>query len=424
MKAEKKAVLASSIGNILEFYDFALYGFFAQTLSKLYFPLNEPIASLFVFYGVFAVGFICRPIGAVLFGYIGDKFDRRSTLSLSLFGIALATLFMGLLPTYEKWGLMAPISLTLLRVIQGISLGGEYTNSLIFVSEHMEKVKAKHPALATGMVSSMGLLGWFAASFLSIYFKEESLSLFCWRIPFLIGSLVAVVGIYLRKHVSDAFRPVEKNDHTFLSDLVEVFRHPKEMLPPIGVGLLMGALFYGQFIFGTTFLPLVANLSREMTGKVISFGLFSYMIALPLLGFLSDRLGHKRVVLSSCFACVLLAPILFQLEASSSLVRILFAQVLVAILLAALMAPGTFLMSLNFPPTVRCLGVSLSYNIGAAVIGGMVPSINLGLYNWHHNPLDPAYFLAVTALLSGVFLILARGKPAPVSSKQFSHQTS
>lgn len=408
MKIEKKVVLSCCIGNILEFYDFALYSFFANIISELYFPAKNPINSLILFYGVFAVGFLSRPIGAIFFGFLGDRLNRVTTLSISLLGVAIATFFMGILPTYSQWGILAPIILMFLRVIQGISLGGEYSNSLIFVSEHMKKIQAKSPSFATGIVSSMGLLGWFLASYFSLVFTRIEISLLCWRIPFLFGSVVGLVGIYLRTKLVDAF-PIENDKEIhFLKKFAKVFRHPKEMSPALGVGLLMGALFYGQFIFEMSFLPLVANISKETAAKIVMFGIFLYMVLLPIMGLFADRVGHKKVVFSACILCIASAPALFIFEFSSSLVLILLAQLIVAVLLAGLMGPGTFLMSLFFPRDIRCLGVSFSYNLGAAVIGGMVPSFNLFLYKWHKSPIGPACLLMLLAFLATLLLYQAR----------------
>lgn len=414
MKVEKKAYLAASIGNILEFYDFALYGFYAKILSELFFPLDHPLNALLLTYGIFAVGFLARPIGAIVFGIIGDRFERRMSLSLSLVGIAFATTAIGLLPTYSTWGIMAPISLTVLRIFQGVCIGGEYSNSLVFVSEHLEKYRARFPAFTTGTVSAMGVMGWFIASLMGIIFNGHHSQLFSWRIPFILGSLVGVIGYYIRKHTKDAYETA-RVPIPFTKAIKEFIRFPKECLQVIAIGILMGALFYGQFIFSYSFLPLITDLSPTQISKLVSAGIFSYMVFLPLIGWISDKLGHKKMMLISCLLSFCLSPVFFYLSTSGSQFNILISQILVGLILSALMAPGTYYMSLIFPSHIRCAATSINYNLGATLFGGTAPTIGLILYQHFKHPLAPAIFLSAAALIS--ILCLYSATIAPKAQK-------
>lgn len=403
MKINRKVYLAASVGNILEFYDFALYGFYAGTLSTLFFPLENSLNSLLFAYGVFAVGFLSRPIGAMIFGMIGDKLNRKTSLSLSLSIIAVATTAIGLLPTYATWGIAAPICLVMLRIVQGICIGGEYSNSLIFVSEYLEKYRSKYPAFTTGMVSSMGVLGWFLASLVGMFFKNSEALLSSWRVPFLLGSVVGILGYYIRKHTEDAYDNT-RHSMPFSTAFKEVFRFPRLSLQVCSIGILMGALFYGQFIFFYSFLPTITELSSLEISRLISIGIFSYMVFLPLIGWAADHLGHKKIILFSCVLSFFLSPLLFYLATTGVPGAILLSQVISALLLAALMAPGTYYMSLVFPSHIRCAAASINYNLGATLFGGTAPSISLILYRTFDNPIAPALFLALAALIAGSFL--------------------
>ncbi|MCB1114889.1 MAG: MFS transporter [Chlamydiia bacterium] len=401
MKQENKAYFSASLGNVLEFYDFALYGFFASVLSEEFFPLKTPLNSLLLTFGVFAVGFLARPLGAMIFGLIGDKYGRRTCLSGSLIGIAFATTAIGLLPTYATWGVAAPICLTFLRILQGICLGGEYSNSLIFVSEYLERFRNKYPAFSLGCVSAMGVVGWFMASLLGIYFKNNGDFLFSWRIPFLLGSIVGVIGYYIRKHIEDAYESDAKSI-PFFEGLKELWRYPKQCFQVMSVGILMGSLFYGQFIFSYSFLPLVTDLSAALVNKAVSIALFSYILFLPFVGWIADRLGHKRLLIFSCVASFFLSPFLFYLSTSGQFYQVVISQTVVAFILSALMSPGTYYMSLAFPPQIRCSAASVSYNIGATLFGGMAPSVGIMLYKLFQTPIACAIFLSTSALIAGI----------------------
>lgn len=400
MRQDKKAYFAASIGNILEFYDFALYGFYASILSTLFFPSSHPLISLLKVYGVFAVGFFSRIIGSLIFGWIGDRVKRKVTLSLSLVGIACATLGIGLLPPYEAWGIAAPICLIVLRMIQGVCIGGEYTISMVFISEQLNQFRARHPAFTTGLVSGMGVLGWFIASVLSTLFNHTEGFFLSWRIPFCLGSLIAFVGIYIRKHTEDATVQKPQKALKFLQILKEMFAQPKRVLQVGAIGAMMGGLFYSQFIFFRSFLPKVTSLKSTQVGMCISIGIFSYMIFLPVIGFLSDRIGHKTSMVSACALTIVLAPALFILATSGSESNLIGSQVIAALLLSGFMSPGMFLMSFVFPEQTRCLSASLSYNIGATLFGGLFPVIGLTVYRLTDHLIIPSLFLSFIAILA------------------------
>jgi len=399
MKIEKKAYLSASIGNLLEFYDFALYGFYAKILSELFFPLDSPLNALLMTYGIFAIGFLARPIGAILFGVIGDMHERKKSLSLSLFGIAFSTTAIGLLPTYAQWGIIAPISLMLLRILQGICIGGEYSNSLVFVSEYLEKYRSKLPAFVTGIVSATGVMGWFLASVMGIIFNKPNSVLFSWRTPFIIGSVVGIIGYYVRQHTEDAYQEF-KTRIPFRNIIREITRYPTTCFQVMSIGVLMGALFYGQFIFSYSFLTYITDLTPFQISKLVSLGIFSYMLFLPLCGWISDKVGHKKMILLSCALTFFLSPLFFYLSGSGQQLKILISQMLVGLILSCFMSPGTYYMSLVFPSSIRCAATSINYNIGATLFGGTAPTIGLLLYQSFHNSLAPAIFLSASALIA------------------------
>jgi MHS family proline/betaine transporter-like MFS transporter len=200
----RKVIAAGMIGNVLEWYDFAIYGYFASTIGRQFFPHEDPVAQLISAFGVFALGYLMRPVGGALIGQIGDRFGRRVALTFSVAAMAISTFLIGLLPGYSTLGLLAPAALILLRMVQGLSVGGEYTSSMVFLVEHapegrrglMGALAACGTGVGTLLGSAMG--AGFAASM-----SEATLEAWGWRIPFLVGLLIGIAGYFLRRHVSD-----------------------------------------------------------------------------------------------------------------------------------------------------------------------------------------------------------------------------
>ena len=194
----KKTLFAGAIGNALEWYDFALYGYFAPVFAALFFPSERPSLSLISAFGVFAIGFLARPLGALLFGYWGDTVGRREALAWSVILMAIPSCFIGLLPTYETIGMAAPLALTLCRFLQGLSVGGEFTGSVTFLVEHAAPSQRAYIGSWAGFSAQMGaLFGSAVGALVATVVSDEALRLWGWRIPFLLGSLIALVGWYV-----------------------------------------------------------------------------------------------------------------------------------------------------------------------------------------------------------------------------------
>ena len=203
--AMKRTLLAGAVGNVLEWYDFALYGYFAPVFAALFFPSNSPSVSLISAFGVFAVGFLARPLGAMLFGYWGDTLGRRNALAWSILLMAIPTCLVGLLPTYDTIGVIAPIALTLCRFLQGLSVGGEFTGSATFLVEHASASQRGYVGSWAGFSAQIGaLLGSGVGALVASNLADETLRQWGWRIPFMMGGLIAVVGWYVRTSVPES----------------------------------------------------------------------------------------------------------------------------------------------------------------------------------------------------------------------------
>ncbi|MDM7273236.1 MFS transporter [Sulfurihydrogenibium azorense] len=413
----KKVALSGMVGNILEWYDFTLYGYLAVILSKLFFPSDNEFASLLASFGAFAVGFFFRPLGSVILGYIGDKYGRKKALIISIFLMAFPTFFIGLLPTYNDIGVLAPILLIILRILQGISTGGEYTTSVSFVVEHS-------PAEKRGFYGSINLLGavigiMFGSlmeAFITSIFDKESLETFGWRIGFLFGIVLAFVGIYLRRKAEETpvFLAIEEENKTKNPLLKTFIHHPKEFLISIIYSSLQGVAFFLLFVYLPTFYQKVLKIEPSTALFINSFAMTVLILLIPVMAYLSDKVGRKLFLLVSTFLYSVSSVFLFKLILTGDITNIIVAHVLFAVISSGFMAIlPTFLIE-TFPADVRNTAFSVGYNIALGIFGGTVPIVATYLISKTQNPLSPSFYLTAVAFavfITTLFIKETKNKP-------------
>lgn len=261
-----KTVTTSMIGNLFEFYDFALFGYFAPIIGKLFFPSNNKTVELISAFGVFAAGFLVRPIGGMIFGHIGDRFGRKKALIFTILLMAIPTAMIGFLPTYESIGVLAPILLVSLRMLQGISMGGNYGGSITFTTEHSDP---RH----RGLIGSFAvtsclvgiLLGSGTAALFATIFDETALCVWGWRIPFVLGVVICIVGFYMRRNIPESPKYVtaEKAHELTSIPLFEVFKSHKSILFKVVLAVMLHDLsFYILFVYMSSHLSEQVGLSQ------------------------------------------------------------------------------------------------------------------------------------------------------------------
>lgn len=400
----KNIFLSASLGNILEFYDFAIYGFFAATFGRLFFPEYDPINQLMASFLIFFLGFVARPLGAILFGYIGDTYGRNIALCGSILCMAFSTLCIGFLPTYEQAGILAPLGLSALRMFQGLSLGGEFSGSIVFVSEHVRKGGPRSPAFTVNLTIAAGVIGWFLASAVGLLY--ETIDFFSWRVPFIIGGIFGLFGFYFRSTLQDA-HSLETPSKNIKEMARETLQYPLAILKTFSIGLLLGVLFYGSFIFPKSYIPLVTSLSSQVVSELSTLNLCFYTFLLPAFGWVADRIGYLKMMLISSALCVALSYPIFYLMTKGSAESFFAGQFLSTTLLSAYISAGYYYMSLQFPRHIRCLSVSISYNIGASLFGGLTPLVCLYLYKVTLSPTAPfLYFFVCSAVALTIILTM------------------
>lgn len=402
--AMKKTLLAGAIGNVLEWYDFALYGYFAPVIAALFFPSYSPSVSLISAFGVFAVGFLARPLGALLFGYWGDTLGRRSALAWSVLLMAIPTCLVGFLPTYEAIGAIAPVALTLCRFFQGLSVGGEFTGSATFLVEHAAASQRGYAGSWAGFSAQIGALaGSGVGALITSSLADEALRQWGWRIPFVLGGLIAVVGWYLRTRVpeSPAFETIRRAGGLASSPVRDVLTMQRLALAKvIGLVWLHGVAFYLLYVYLTTYLVTVTTVPLA-TVLFFNTGCMTLLaLLIPLMGAWSDRIGQPPLLIAGAAGLALLSYPCFLWLASSDLPRMIAAQVLLTVLVAGYMGPFFAAIAELFPTPQRYTGLSVGYNIGAALFGGTAPLIAALFIEWSGNSLAPAFYLSLCATVS------------------------
>jgi len=405
----KTAIAAGIIGNIMEWYDFALYGYMASIISKLFFPSDNQVASLLATYGVFAAGFVMRPLGSLFFGWLGDTASRTKAMFISVAMMAIPTFTLGILPVYDSIGILAPILLILIRLLQGFSVGGEFSSSVTYLVETAPKnTRGLSGSYANvGSIAGM-LIGSGLAALTTNIFNDNTLMSWGWRLPFLFGGVLGVVGIWLRKNLSKSahFQKHDKErDKT--SPIKEAFtENIKETIQAILVASSYGSLFYISLVF----LPNWANQYLDISlGKAMIYNTVAMVVtlfAVPLMGWISDKFMRRSHFMALSIAILgitgypLLSYIAGQGMAALIIVQIVF-SILISVLLGV--APATFVEL--FPAKDRLSGYSVAYNVGLGIVGGSTPMISTWLISKTGSELSLGFFVIFMAIIGVVGLI-------------------
>jgi MHS family proline/betaine transporter-like MFS transporter len=403
-----RTVLAGVIGNVLEWYDFALFGFFAPVIGPLFFPSTDRLASLLDTFGVFALGFLMRPVGGILFGHIGDKIGRKKALEWSVLLMAVPTTLIGLLPTHAQAGAVAPLLLTLIRMLQGISVGGEFIGSMSFLGEHAPPARRGYLASWSTFSGGLGnLMGSGVAALVIWLVPADDLAAWGWRLPFLAGCAIGGVGLWLRLGIAESpcFQKAEEKGAVVKVPLLETLRHDRGALATtFGLTLMLSVGFYLPWVWLSTWLSRInvpaLSLSDALTINTIA--MMAMIVLTPLGGALSDRWGRRPVMIAGCAILTLLAyPLFVRLSGGDEWLDL---QALLVIAgcaaLAGGAAPAAFVEL--FPTETRYSGIALAYNGTQALLGGTTPFVATWLVEVTGHPRAPAFYLLAAAALSGV----------------------
>ncbi|MGN7179077.1 MFS transporter [Cytobacillus sp. SAFR-174] len=405
-KLEKKVLIASLIGSSIEWFDYFLYGTVAALVfNQMFFHSDDPAVGLMLAYASFALAFFIRPLGGVIFSHIGDKIGRKKTLVLTLSLMGGATVLMGFLPTYDNIGAAAPILLILLRLIQGIGLGGEWGGALLLAVEYAPKNRRGFFGSIPQMGVTIGmLLGTLALSIMTLLPEEAFLS-WGWRVPFILSALLVFFGLWIRKGIDEtpSFKKARENGEIAKIPFVETMRsHWKEVLIAVGAKVVETAPFY---IFGTfivSYATTQLGFSRTVTLNAVTIATIITTILIPIMGKLSDKIGRKKLYVGGTVLMMLYAFPYFWLLHQDSAVLLVVATILgLGIIWAPITAVLGTMFSEIFKSNVRYTGITLGYQIGAALAGGTAPLVATALLNAYDNSYVPvALYIMLAAAIS------------------------
>jgi len=401
----RRVVVAATIGNVLEWFDFVVYGFLAVTIAEVFFPAGNPTVSLLVTFGAFGLAYLVRPLGAILIGSYTDRHGRKSGLTLSIALMMVGTTLMAITPGYATIGFAAPVCITLARLLQGLSVGGEFGTSVAFLAEHGS---GRRGFAASWQFSVAGLITALASLFgvaLTTLLTHDQLLGWGWRLPYFFGMLVGPAGLYIRWKLSETQEFIEAEQPEAMPIRELLTKYPMQLLLGLGASIISNSSFYilayiptyGQ---KTLHLPAYTGFTATLVGGLV-LAVFS-----PIFGHWSDKMAFRpRIMVVAAWLFFLTSwPAFFLMSTWPTLVACIFACAWLQLLKAGYSGVLPSVLGEQFPVAVRAIGVSLSFSTAVTIFGGFAPFIATWLIAQTGDPLSPSYYLVATALLSGIAL--------------------
>jgi len=402
--ARRRALGAAVIGNVLEWYDFAVYAFLATVLARIFFPSGDELSALLATFAVFGVGFVVRPLGAVIIGRLADRRGRKIALSLTIILMALGTVMIGLLPSYESIGVGASALLVAARLLQGFSAGGEWGSSTAFMVEWAPpNRRGLFGSLQQASVAGGFLLGSLTAASLSHWLGPAALEDWGWRVPFLFGGILGPIGLYMRRKLDEtpSFKAaVQERTAPGVSSAPQGWSLAARAF---GFTVLWTTAYYIFLSYMPTFLQQHVGLDRTQALWSNSLALMALVVAVPMAGALSDRVGRKPLLLASCAAFVLLPyPLFAMLLSNPSLPTVIAVQLLFALAIALFSGAGPAAIAEIFPTRIRATWMSIGYSVSVVVFGGFAPYVATWLIARTGSPLAPTWYVIGAAIVTAV----------------------
>lgn len=404
----KQIILSCLVGNWLEWYEFAIFGFLSKQISQNFFPATDPSLAILMTYGIFATGFLMRPVGGILSGYLGDRHGRKTGLLVSIVLMAIPTFLMGILPTYDQVGLLAPLFLLLCRMVQGVSLGGEFSSSIVYLIEHAPKNRQALYGLGADFGSSLGMItATLTIMVMTAVLTSEEMLTWGWRIPFLFGILFGGVCYYVRHNLDESpeFKNLSHEEKVKNPLKLSVTENPKKFI----LSILFLAVNSGGYYFLVIFLPQqIGQGDNHYLSTLLPLVSLIAMIPAYFYGaYLSDRIGQPPCLIAGCIlALILVFPVIYATYYMDAIWKCLF-HALFAGSLALCYAPRSSFMVQLYSVKIRCTAISVSYNLANAFFGGLSPLVCLFAVGYFQNPFGAGIWvvgIALVSLISVLFL--------------------
>ncbi|UOQ55879.1 MFS transporter [Leucobacter allii] len=400
---QRKRLAAVGIGNFMEWFDFAIYGYFAAIIGAQFFPSGDPTAEMLSSLAVFAVGFVSRPVGALFLGPIGDKFGRRTVLIITVLSMGIITALIGLTPSYAAIGIAAPILVVILRLLQGMMVGGEWTSAAAYIGESAPKRKrALFASLVTATAGLAFLVGTIVAALLTAALSEEALASWGWRVPFLASLVMAIVAVYIRRKLEDTpvYQELERKravgavEATSRGLKVRAFIMTLAFSGIFGVSLYYFVTYSNNHLTGPVGMPRIDALIATGAAMVL------YVIFNPLVGMLSDRVGRRPVLLTGVIGLILWSLPAFFLMNTGVPALAFIGLVVFSFFVACCAVMNNVLLVEVFPASVRSTGSALGYNVAYALLAGPGPLIAAALVAGTGLLVSPAFYVIAVAVVA------------------------
>jgi MHS family proline/betaine transporter-like MFS transporter len=410
----KRSVAAGAIGNTLEWYDFAVFGFVAPAISSQFFPSDDRLAGLLNTFAVFAVGYLARPLGGMLFGHLGDRIGRKRALQISIIMMAVPTSLIAVLPTHAEIGVWAAVLLALLRLSQGFSVGGEFIGSICYLVEVAPANKRGLFGSFT-VFSTVGgmLLGSAVATVLHLALSPEAIAAWGWRLPFLGGIVLGFTGWNLRRHLLEtpAFERIVSEGRTEPHPGLRALRQmPVEIVQTGAMVLLLGVGIYTLFIWMPAYLTHILVPPVPHALIVNTLAMILMITLMPLAGTLTDRLGYKPVLVGAMIVTAIVVYPLFVWIDSGGLAAMVIAMALFAVINGFLQGATPVAMAAQFPVEIRYSAMATGYNVSAALFGGTAPLVATWLIRETGNLAAPAWYVAASGVVSAIVNLTLKGR--------------
>lgn len=422
---DKRSMFSALVGHALERYDVVLYGFFASMLTPIFFPKDSSIA-LISSMGTFAVGYLMRPIGGIVFGFLGDKYGRKNAFLWSIMFVIFPTLIMGILPTYSEIGIYAPIILISCRLLQGFCAGGEFSGAAIFIAEH---TSLKYAGLAGSFVCAIGFLGVALGTAIGSITTSPLFPEWGWRIPFLFGSFLTLLSYFLRKNMQETPDFIEnwQKKRILKNPLSDMFRHwKKNLFYTFTIGACGHVYLYTTTVYMNNVYKQTLEFSSQSIMIIDTFLVLFWGGVVLIMGYLSDKIGIKKLMLFSTGSMfIIVYPIFLFMNQNLSFERILISQLVLIAIGAGFFGPATALFKELFPTENRYSGIALGITVGQALLGGTTPLIEELLVKLTGDQRAPAFYVMAMSLLTSMTLMsLIKKKVLLAPSYNLQYQKS
>ncbi len=392
----KKQILSISLGNTLEWLDFGLIIYMAPLIGATFFPHHTGTTATLETLTIFAAGFICRPLGGILFGHLGDTSGRAKPLRFSVLLIALSTILVGILPSYETIGWLSPVLFTFIRLAQGVSIGGEYTGVMIMLAESAPKNKR---GFITSFAASGANLGFLLATLslilLKIFLSSQSIADWGWRLPFLLAGLPGLIILYYRFKLTETpiYSRLKSAHHlTTIPFVTALTLAPKQLLVILGLTCMSSSFYYIFFGFMPTYLDVFMGVPLQSSLLAQSLFLIGMLFLVPVAGYLGDRFSRRKMLLLTAAGIIIFSIPCFMLLGTTHPANMMVAMMIATIISSLDQGNSLAAVVENCPENVRYSGIAFSYNLGMALFGGTAPII-VSLLLGQSGMLSPAYYL-------------------------------